>query len=72
MLADIALGNYTLSVSRIDPKTTKVTHRVKLPDKTGRPLPEKAFRIADLGGWKAVNASVFGPKGVWTSLFLGK
>lgn len=43
----------------------------KVPDKTGQPLPKGVFRIADLGGWPAVNAEVFGPKGVWTSIFLG-
>ncbi len=32
----------------------------KVPDKTGRPLPKGLFRIADLGGWKTVNAEVFG------------
>lgn len=44
----------------------------KVPDKTGRPLPEGVFRIGDLGGWPAVNAEVFGPDGVWTGIFLGK
>jgi sulfate transport system substrate-binding protein len=43
----------------------------KVPDKTGRPMPKDAFRIADLGGWPTVNAEVFGPKGVWTSILLG-
>jgi sulfate/thiosulfate transport system substrate-binding protein len=36
-----------------------------VPDKTGRPLPKGVFRIADLGGWKAVNVEVFGKQGVW-------
>ncbi|MDB5350749.1 MAG: sbpA [Planctomycetota bacterium] len=44
----------------------------KVPDRTGQPLPKGVFRIADLGGWPTVNAEVFGPKGVWTSIFLGK
>ncbi len=34
--------------------------------------PKGVFRIDDLGGWPKVNAEVFGPKGVWTSIFLGK
>ena len=36
------------------------------------PLPEGAFRIGDLGGWKAVNQDVFGKSGVWTKVLLGE
>ncbi len=41
-----------------------------VPDKTGQPLPKGLFRIGDLGGWKKVNADVFGKDGVWTKAFL--
>ena len=41
----------------------------KAPDKTGRPLPPGLFTIEDLGGWKTVNKDVFGPKGLWTSVY---
>jgi sulfate transport system substrate-binding protein len=33
------------------------------------PLPEHLFTMAELGGWKAVNKRVYGPGGVWDSLF---
>jgi sulfate transport system substrate-binding protein len=33
------------------------------------PRPETLFTIADLGGWKAVNKDVFGPDGLWTSVY---
>ncbi len=32
--------------------------------------PEGVFRIADLGGWKAVNAEVFGKAGAWTKALM--
>jgi sulfate transport system substrate-binding protein len=32
-------------------------------------LPEHLFTMADIGGWKAVNKRVYGPGGVWDSLF---
>ena len=44
----------------------------EVPDKTGQPLPQELFRISTLGGWAKVNADVFGPKGIWTEIFLGK
>jgi sulfate transport system substrate-binding protein len=38
-----------------------------------RPLaeapPAGTFTMADLGGWSKVKAEVYGPKGVWTSIF---
>jgi sulfate transport system substrate-binding protein len=33
------------------------------------PLPPRLFTMADLGGWKAINKLVYGPGGVWDSLF---
>jgi ABC-type sulfate transport system substrate-binding protein len=28
--------------------------------------------MADLGGWKKINKEVYGPGGVWDSLFTGR
>jgi sulfate/thiosulfate-binding protein len=36
------------------------------------PLPPHLFTMADLGGWKAINKEVYGPGGVWDSLFTEK
>lgn len=36
------------------------------------PLPAGLFTMADLGGWSKVNAEVYGPGGVWDSLFTGR
>jgi sulfate/thiosulfate-binding protein len=33
------------------------------------PLPPHLFTMADLGGWKKINKEVYGPGGVWDSLF---
>jgi sulfate transport system substrate-binding protein len=33
------------------------------------PLPPHLFTMAELGGWKAINKKVYGPGGVWDSLF---
>jgi sulfate transport system substrate-binding protein len=33
------------------------------------PLPLAAFTMAELGGWNAVQDEVYGPAGVWTSIF---
>jgi sulfate transport system substrate-binding protein len=36
----------------------------------GRPaMPAGVFTMADLGGWDAVQQEVYGPTGVWTSIF---
>jgi len=35
----------------------------------GRPRPPGLFTIEDLGGWDQVKDKVFGPDGVWTSVF---
>jgi sulfate/thiosulfate transport system substrate-binding protein len=34
-----------------------------------RPLPPRLFTMKQLGGWSAVNKEVYGPGGVWDSLF---
>jgi sulfate/thiosulfate transport system substrate-binding protein len=34
-----------------------------------RPTPPGTFTMADLGGWAKVKADVYGPKGLWTSIF---
>jgi sulfate transport system substrate-binding protein len=39
------------------------------PKRDRRPLPPRLFTIADLGGWKPINRDVYGPGGVWDSLF---
>lgn len=33
------------------------------------PLPPKLFTMADLGGWDEVQERVYGPDGLWTSIF---
>jgi sulfate transport system substrate-binding protein len=33
------------------------------------PLPPGLFTVADLGGWSAVEQEVYGPAGMWTSIF---
>jgi sulfate transport system substrate-binding protein len=43
----------------------------KAPDGRG-PLPPGLFTMKDLGGWSKVNKDVYGPGGVWDSLFTGK
>lgn len=35
----------------------------------GEPLPPKLFSMEDLGGWDAVQEQVYGPQGLWTSIF---
>jgi sulfate/thiosulfate-binding protein len=32
-------------------------------------LPAKLFTIAELGGWAKLDAELYGPKGLWTSIF---
>jgi sulfate/thiosulfate transport system substrate-binding protein len=36
------------------------------------PLPPHLFTMAALGGWKSINKQVYGPGGVWDSLFTGQ
>jgi sulfate transport system substrate-binding protein len=33
------------------------------------PMPAGVFTMADLGGWDAVEDAVYGPAGIWTSIF---
>ncbi len=33
------------------------------------PLPRGTYTMTDLGGWAKVKAEVYGPKGLWTSIF---
>ena len=35
-----------------------------------QPLPAKVFRMADLGGWSKIEEELYGPKGLWTSIFV--
>jgi len=43
----------------------------KLPGPAGTPPPPaKLFTMADLGGWGAVKAAVYGRKGLWTAVFI--
>lgn len=35
----------------------------------GEPLPPSLFSMADLGGWETVQEEVYGPQGLWTSIF---
>jgi sulfate/thiosulfate-binding protein len=41
-----------------------------LDDPHRAPLPPGLFTMADLGGWTQVNKQVYGPGGVWDSVFL--
>jgi sulfate transport system substrate-binding protein len=34
-----------------------------------QPLPPKLFTMADLGGWSKIEDELYGPKGLWTSVF---
>jgi sulfate transport system substrate-binding protein len=34
-----------------------------------QPLPTKLFTMADLGGWAKLEEELYGPKGLWTSIF---
>jgi sulfate/thiosulfate transport system substrate-binding protein len=38
-------------------------------DKTRKPLPPGLFTMAELGGWPRLNKDLFGPGGVWDSIF---
>jgi sulfate transport system substrate-binding protein len=37
--------------------------------KGAQALPSKLFTIADLGGWAKLDSELFGPKGLWTTIF---
>ena len=38
------------------------------PARTSIPLPSQLFTIADLGGWEKISATLFGPRGAWTTI----
>jgi sulfate transport system substrate-binding protein len=42
-------------------------HEEKSPGES-RPLPEKLFTMADLGGWAKVEEELYGSKGLWTAI----
>jgi sulfate transport system substrate-binding protein len=44
-----------------------VTAGVPLPE--GLPQPARLFTIDDLGGWPKVQEEVYGPQGLWTTIF---
>jgi sulfate transport system substrate-binding protein len=33
-----------------------------------RPVPEKLFTMADLGGWAKIEQELYGPRGLWTAI----
>ena len=39
------------------------------PPSQAQPLPPKLFTMADLGGWARIEQALYGPKGLWTSIF---
>lgn len=36
--------------------------------RTSLPLPSQLFTIAELGGWEKISATLFGPRGAWTTI----
>jgi sulfate transport system substrate-binding protein len=39
------------------------------PPAEAQPMPPKLFTMADLGGWAKIEEQLYGPKGLWTSIF---
>jgi sulfate/thiosulfate-binding protein len=39
------------------------------PPAQAQPMPAKLFTMADLGGWARIEEALYGPKGLWTSIF---
>jgi sulfate/thiosulfate transport system substrate-binding protein len=39
------------------------------PPSHAQPLPPKLFTIAELGGWAKIERELYGPQGLWTSIF---
>jgi sulfate/thiosulfate-binding protein len=39
------------------------------PPSQAQPMPPKLFTMADLGGWARLEQEIYGPKGLWTSIF---
>jgi sulfate/thiosulfate transport system substrate-binding protein len=40
------------------------------PPPQSQPMPPRLFTMADLGGWAKIEAELYGPKGLWTSIFV--
>ncbi len=40
------------------------------PPSQAQPMPPKLFTMADLGGWAKIEDELYGPKGLWTSIFI--
>jgi sulfate transport system substrate-binding protein len=36
------------------------------------PLPPELFTMSEIGGWEAVESEVYGPAGMWTSIFVSQ
>ncbi len=47
----------------VNPSTAPAGH--------ARPVPAKLFTIAELGGWEAISAKLFGAQGLWTTAVEG-
>ena len=47
----------------VGPETTAAVNDFNLP------IPAGVFTMADLGAWDAVEDAVYGPAGIWTSIF---
>jgi sulfate/thiosulfate transport system substrate-binding protein len=39
------------------------------PPAQAQPMPPKLFTMADLGGWAGLEQQLYGPRGLWTSIF---
>jgi sulfate transport system substrate-binding protein len=39
------------------------------PPGQAQPLPPRLFTMADLGGWARIERELYGPEGLWTSIF---
>jgi sulfate transport system substrate-binding protein len=39
------------------------------PPAQAQPMPARLFTMADLGGWARIEEQLYGPKGLWTSIF---
>ncbi len=39
------------------------------PPPRSQPMPPQLFTMADLGGWSRIEKELYGPSGLWTSIF---
>ncbi|WP_406697713.1 sulfate ABC transporter substrate-binding protein [Singulisphaera sp. Ch08] len=73
-------GNRAVAVAFLEYLRTEEAQRIladygfraldpKLDPPGRRPLPSRLFTMKDLGGWTKINKDVYGPSGVWDSLF---